>query len=686
MNRRQFLKHGSVALASAAAVPGLSPLALGATDGPGSRSGRFPAAIVTPHPEGAAAAAGVLKQGGNAVDAAVAATMALCVVMPSSLGFGGYGGSMVVYLAKERRVTAIDFDSRAPLEFRPELFTDPKKAYHGYLAVGVPGIVAGFDLALRTFGTLPWKTVSQHALALASEGVILERGLRDGLEAVARNTDRTSFKALFPDGAVPTVGERWVQEDLAQLIRNVGDGGADAFYRGEIARTIVRQVRAQGGILSEEDFTRFQAQVVEPIRISYHGNDIFTPPVPSGGLTSLSILKTLEHFDLATLEPWGARYLHLLAEASKLCWAERFRQFGDPDVVKFSSEELLSSTRAAQRAEQIRAGRVASVNPGAPEATHTANVVITDHDQNVVSLTATHGGGFGSQVAIDGLGLVLGHGMSRFTLEPDSPNFPAPGERMQHNMAPTVILRDGRPRYVVGLPGGRMIVTVTAQRPAPAKPRTPASRELSLREVVAKHPDVPRLVIIKTDVQRRGVHYSERALAALDETKHQITGTHIFGARDGQIAARPESLLLRDGTSIITTPTPLEQNPYLVDVRGGRLVLADDGEVSEEVDYGLSRRQFVLNILIPAAFPSLLAGLKTGWAFAWRTLIAAELVFGVSAGSGGLGWFIYENKNLLETERVFAGLGTVILIGLAVDVGVFRVLENRTVWRWGMKN
>lgn len=472
ISRRQALQQGFGWITAGALAPGLLSnnggwaqahvdASTSGTQGAASDGDHW--AISSPNPEAVAAAGPILKRGGNAIDAAVAALASLCVVETGNVGFGGYGGSMAIYLAKEKRVTSIDFDSRAPLAFKPELFADTKRANHGYLAVGVPGIVAGLDLALRKYGTLPWKDVTAHALELAEGGFTITPEVASCFERFAGDADKTSVKALFSDGKPPTAGQRWVPKDLGKVIRAIGEGGAEAFYRGDIARATVKQVRENGGVLSDEDFKTFKALEVEPIHINYRGYDLYTPPVPSGGLTSFSILKTLENFDLPALTPWGAPYLHLFAEATKLCWEERFQQFGDPEQVKFSAEELLSPERAKERAERVRSGKVPGVKPAQPEGVHTVNVVVVDKDRNVVSITATHGSDLGAHVAIDGYALVLGHGMSRFAFDPKSPNFPAPGKRMQHNMLPTIILRDGKLWAGVGMPGGRMIVTVTPQ-------------------------------------------------------------------------------------------------------------------------------------------------------------------------------------------------------------------------------
>jgi gamma-glutamyltranspeptidase/glutathione hydrolase len=410
--------------------------------------------------EAAEAARDTLLQGGNAIDAAVAALVVQCVVEPSNVGLGGYGGSLVYCEAKTGRVHAIDFTSRAPREFDPARFTQAS-GQHGYLAVGVPGIVAGVELALERFGTKPFKHLAHHAVALAENGIVVTPALSSAFKRLNQSLDPISRRAYFPNG-VPDVGSTWIQADLARLIRRLGDEGLRSFYEGEIAAAVARQVQSGGGVLTAEDFLDFHATPVEPLQIKYRGCDLYTPPLPSGGLTSLAILKTLEQFDVARLTPWGAEYFELFAAASNLCWSERFKYFGDPEFVNVPVAKLLSVEEAAKRAVAIRRGVEARTLQPAEES-HTVNIVVSDNQQNVVSWTATHGGGFGAHVAIDGLGLMLGHGMSRFSDTKGNPNFPAPGKRPQHNMAPLVILRDGKPYAGLGLPGGRFIVSVTTQ-------------------------------------------------------------------------------------------------------------------------------------------------------------------------------------------------------------------------------
>lgn len=407
----------------------------------------------------------MLHGGGNVVDAAVTAMIALGVVTPASVGLGGFGGSLVLYQAKDRSVVALDFDSRAPMEYRPELFAaNPSKLSDvGYLAPTAPGVLGGLAEAVKQFGTRTWADVSQPAIKLAEQGFPVDAALKGQIEKWARQTDPVSFRAFLPDGQVPEVGESFVQADLGRLMRDLADNGPESFYRGRIPETIVRQIGAHGGILSESDFEALNTQVVEPVRIPYRGRELFTPPPPSGGLTSFQILQTLEHFDLAGMKRWSAEYFHLFSRVANLCWHERQKTLGDPDLIHIPIDELLSPSAAARRAESARNGSRVQSSPTGPSPSHTASVVAADAAGNWIALLATHGFLFGSRVVIKGFGLVLGNGMWRFDFKEGSPNAAAPGKRMQHNMAPVLIMRDGRCYAAIGLPGGPKIVTVTSQ-------------------------------------------------------------------------------------------------------------------------------------------------------------------------------------------------------------------------------
>jgi gamma-glutamyltranspeptidase/glutathione hydrolase len=373
---------------------------------------------------------------------------------------------MVAYLAKSKRVVALDFDARAPLAYREDTFNgDAKeKSAHGYLAVTAPAIVAGLSTALKEFGTKSWKECTARALELAENGCPMDPYPRAHLNKWAASVDPVSRRALFGDAKIPDAGAPWVQKDLAKLFRALASDGPESFYHGEIPRRIVKQVREHGGILAEEDFTQYQPTIVEPLTIDYRGHQLFTPPPPSGGVTMLQILKTLEQFDIGTMEPWSAAYMHLVIEASKRCWADRQRTLGDPDFVAMELDKLLSAKSARARAAEIRLSDASrGVDVPVDSNPHTSNISAIDREGNICSMTATQGAQFGSYVVIDGLGLILGHGMSRFEYSPRHPNRPAPGKRPHHNMSPTVMLKDGEPFGAVGMPGAQRIITVTAQ-------------------------------------------------------------------------------------------------------------------------------------------------------------------------------------------------------------------------------
>jgi gamma-glutamyltranspeptidase/glutathione hydrolase len=463
-SRRRFLIGSAGILAAAPSIPLLaSSLELPNDSVVSSSRTNLGGAVSASTAEAAAAGADVLRRGGNAVDAAIAAFMVQTVREPGNTGLGGYGGSMILYQSATRRTHAIDFDSRTPLAFRPELYKAEQDHIHGYLAVGVPGNAAGFDLALREFGTLHWNEASAHAVDLAERGLTVSENQARAFARAAAEMDPISARAYFPTG-VPSAGQTWKQTDLARLYRRLGDEGPRTFYTGDVASTIARQVQANGGILSEQDLRLYEATTAEPLRIGYRGFEVTTPAPPAAGLTVLSILKTLEQFDLSKLTPWSAEYFDLFLQASRHSWAERAQYFGDPDFVRIPVQQLLSEEAAIRRAEAIRAHKappaLADNHPG-PQ--HTCNVIAIDGNRNVASITATHGDDFGSRVVIDGLGLVLGHGLSRFNWNSPNPNYPAPGKRVYHNMCPVIIYRDGKPYATLGLPGGQMIVSVTAQ-------------------------------------------------------------------------------------------------------------------------------------------------------------------------------------------------------------------------------
>ena len=422
------------------------------------------AAVATGHRLGAEAGLELLREGGNAVDAAVAAMLAMCVVVPGSVGIGGYGGSAVVFDARSKRVISIDFDSRAPLAFREgDVTVEKESSYYGARAVTVPAVVAGLDLVLRECGSKSWRAVLQPAVQLAEDGFEFDAEHHRQLKRCAPKFDRESLENLVPGGDVPAIGAKWKQPALARLLQRLSDESAGSFYEGEIPKAIVGFLRQRGGILAENDFRSYRPRFVENVRSRCGAFELFTPPPPSGGITSLAIVETMQRLAAEWSGAWSAAYFHVLAEAMKLCWHDRHNALGDPDFVPFDVERHFSPQAMDARIKKFRSGGIAHGPSSANPSPHTANVIAADAAGNLVSLTATQGWMYGSHLVVGGLGLVLNHGMSRFDYATGHPNRPAAGKRMQHNMAPVIAMKDDRPAFAFGLPGGPKIVSATAQ-------------------------------------------------------------------------------------------------------------------------------------------------------------------------------------------------------------------------------
>lgn len=422
------------------------------------------AAVATGHPLGAAAGLEIFETGGNAIDAAVGAMLAMCVVVPGSVGLGGYGGSAVIHISRSGQTVAVDFDSRAPLAFREGLVTADKESnYYGARSVTVPAVVAGLDLILREFGTKSWRDASQPAIELAEDGFAFDSEHQRYFDRCAPRFDEHSVGSLFPGGVVPKVGERWRQPGVARLMRQLANDGPTSFYDGEIAESIVGYLRDRDGLLTLDDFRAYQPRVEAPVTANCRDISLHTPRPPSGGITSLAIAQTIEQFHEDKIPPGSGYYYHVLAEATKTCWQERHRTFGDPDHIDIDLDQLVSEQAAEVRAQNIRDGHTTRTGTATDQSSHTANVIAVDGEGNMISVTATQGWMYGSHLVAGSLGLVLNHGMSRFDYGPGHPNAPAPGKRMQHNMAPMIGLREGRPAFAYGLPGGPKIVSVTAQ-------------------------------------------------------------------------------------------------------------------------------------------------------------------------------------------------------------------------------
>ncbi len=453
-DRREFLGY-----AAALAVPAGSRAA--APTGKG---------LVTGQPQAATAGNAVLAEGGNAVDAIVAAALVAGVVAVPSTGIGGYGGHMVLG-RPGGKVTAIDFNMAAPAAAKPDLFpVDGKGAVkggvnnHGWLAAGVPGVLAGLQLALDKFGSKKFPELVRPAIHFARDGFAVTKQLAAAMKSAHDQfaKDAGSARLFLHGGQPPSQGDRFRNPDLADLLQTLADRGrVDDFYQGKIAEQIAAAFRKNGGLVTAKDLAAYRAVEVAPLTLDWQGYTLHTPPPTAGGLTVLQALATLKALGWSKWDPKDPAATQARVEALRIAWNDRLRLLGDPKHANVPIDRLLSERYAKESAGRVRAAvqagkPVAGDSDGRPSG-GTIHLSAVDAAGTAVALTFTHGAGFGAQVTVDGLGLILGHGMSRFDPRPGHPNSVAPGKRPLHNMCPTVVTRDGVPILALGATGGRRI-------------------------------------------------------------------------------------------------------------------------------------------------------------------------------------------------------------------------------------
>jgi len=428
----------------------------------------------------------ILAEGGNAIDAAVAVGFALAVTLPRAGNIGG-DGFLTAYVAGQKKVTTIDFRSIAPQTATLDMFVNDKGeeteiASVGYRAAAVPGTVAGLELAHKQYGKLPWSQLVAPAAALARDGVVLSAdeafvfGWGKKRLQASESARRTFFKA---DDSGYRAGERLQQPDLAWTLDEIAKGGADAFYRGEIATRIEADMQRQGGLITRADLAAYRAIEREPLSSTYRGYTLYTAPPASGGVTLLTMLNILENFELSKLEVGSAEAVHLLAEAMRLGNRDRIAHLGDTAFAKVPLEGLVSKKYAADRAKLIKlrkASKDSAVKAGNPadyESPSTTHYSVADSEGNLVSVTYTLGSDFGSGAMIAGTGILLNNQMNNFSHEralvatqrgaPLPPNAMQAGKRMVSTMTPTLIFKGDTPWMAVGTPGGGRIVNTILQ-------------------------------------------------------------------------------------------------------------------------------------------------------------------------------------------------------------------------------
>ena len=423
----------------------------------------------------------VLKDGGNAVDAAVAVGYALAVVYPAAGNIGG-GAFMTIQLADGRK-TFLDFREKAPLAATANMYLDKDgnvikgASTYGHLAVGVPGTVSGMEYALKKYGTMKRQAVIAPAIRYARDGFVLDQGDIDMFLTATEDfkKDPASAAIFLNHGEPFQVGQKIVQKDLAQTLKAISDKGEDGFYKGSVGAAIVASSHAGKGILTQADLDQYQTRELKPVECNYRGYGIVSAPPPSsGGVVICEILNVLEGYPLKEMGFRSAQSVHYQIEAMRHAYVDRNSYLGDPDFVKNPLDHLLDKSYAAQIRAVIapdKAGVSMDIKPGvAPhEGSNTTHYSIVDKWGNAVSVTYTLNDWFGAKVTAAKTGVLLNDEMDDFTSKIGVPNLYglvqgqanaiAPGKRPLSSMSPTIVTKDGKTVMVVGTPGGSRIIT-----------------------------------------------------------------------------------------------------------------------------------------------------------------------------------------------------------------------------------
>ncbi|EQA1201006.1 gamma-glutamyltransferase [Escherichia coli] len=423
----------------------------------------------------------ILKEGGNAVDAAVAVGYALAVTHPQAGNLGG-GGFMLIR-SKNGNTTAIDFREMAPAKATRDMFLDDqgnpdsKKSLTSHLASGTPGTVAGFSLALDKYGTMPLNKVVQPAFKLARDGFIVNDALADNLKTYGSEVlpNHENSKAIFwKEGEPLKKGDTLVQANLAKSLEMIAENGPDEFYKGTIAEQIAQEMQKNGGLITKEDLAAYKAVERTPISGDYRGYQVYSmPPPSSGGIHIVQILNILENFDMKKYGFGSADAMQIMAEAEKYAYADRSEYLGDPDFVKVPWQALTNKAYAKSIADQIdinKAKPSSEIRPGklAPyESNQTTHYSVVDKDGNAVAVTYTLNTTFGTGIVAGESGILLNNQMDDFSAKPGVPNVyglvggdanaVGPNKRPLSSMSPTIVVKDGKTWLVTG---SRIITTV----------------------------------------------------------------------------------------------------------------------------------------------------------------------------------------------------------------------------------
>ncbi len=440
--------------------------------------------VVSQNAVGAHVGAEVLKDGGNAIDAAVATAFAMAVTHPTAGNIGG--GGFIVFRPTAGEPIVYDFREMAPAKASADMWLkdgeyDRERHHMSHLSVGVPGTVAGLHMAWKEQGSMPWKRLVEPAIALARDGFTVTDGLARSLEGVKPRFEKfpASMAAFTKNGVPYQMGDTLKQPDLAKTLERIAESGPAGFYSGETAELIEKEMKSGGGLITKEDLANYKPKKRMPLRGAYRGYEILSmPPPSSGGTVLVEMLNILEGFDLASSGFGSAQSLHLMAEAMRRGFANRARYLGDPDFnPDMPIERLISKEYGAELRGTIRKDRASKSSPEnfvwATESPETTHFSVVDKKRNAVALTYTLEFGYGSGIVVPGAGFLLNNEMGDFNAGPGltdenglvgtEPNLAAPGKRMLSSMTPTIITKDGKLFMVTGSPGGRTIINTVLQ-------------------------------------------------------------------------------------------------------------------------------------------------------------------------------------------------------------------------------
>lgn len=444
--------------------------------------------VVTSEPLATQAGITVLKQGGNAIDAAVTIGLVMAVTYPGAGNLGG-GGFMLIHQGKTGKTVAVDYREQAPGQARRDMFigpngkVDPKLSRFSHLAAGVPGTVAGLALALERYGTLSFAQALAPAIQLAENGFEVTPALSAAFKRHAKTLKRwpASQAIFFKDqDQFYAPGDRWRQPDLAQTLKLLAQQGPKAFYQGKVAQLIVDTMQHHQGLITKSDLAAYQAVIRTPVWGQYREYEICSmPPPSSGGIHIIQILNMLEHYDLSFLGHNRSSTIHLMAEAMKRAYADRSKYLGDPDFVNVPVKALIAKEYAQHLVSQInrfKATPAQQIQPGTLadyESEATTHYSVADNQGNVVANTYTLNFEFGSGIVVPGGGFLLNNQMDDFSAQPGTPNAYGliggsanaiePQKRMLSSMSPTLVFKANKPFLITGSPGGSRIITTTAQ-------------------------------------------------------------------------------------------------------------------------------------------------------------------------------------------------------------------------------